>query len=132
MSILVLIVILAISLLLITSSSSVSAKSIATQNNTSISMKIHGTLIVTNKVINEGGGNKRPSDFIVNIHANDPVPSSFQGNSSGTRVQLHMGMYSVTEKKPPGYNLTLSGDCSGGMMSVETKNCTITNFYSKP
>ena len=133
MSILVLIVILAISLLLITSSSYVSAKSIATQNNTSISMnKIHGTLIVTNKVINEGGGNKRPSDFIVNIHANDPVPSSFQGNSSGTRVQLHMGMYSVTEKKPPGYNLTLSGDCSGGMMSVETKNCTITNFYSKP
>ena len=32
---------------------------------------IYGTLIVTNKVINEGGGNKRPSDFTINIHAND-------------------------------------------------------------
>src|SRR5436190_225603 len=29
-----------------------------------------------------------------------------------------------------GYNSTLSGDCSGGMMSVETKKCTITNIYS--
>ena len=83
-------------------------------------------------MINEGGGNKKPSDFTINIHANDPVPSSFPGNSSGNCVQLHMGMYSITETKQPGYNLTLSGDCSGGMMSVETKNCTITNFYSKP
>jgi hypothetical protein len=24
----------------------------------------------------------------------------------------------------------LSGDCSGGMMSVETKKCIITNIYS--
>ena len=36
-----------------------------------------------------------------------------------------MGMYSVTETKPSGYNSTFLGDCSGGMMSVETKNCTI-------
>ena len=42
-----------------------------------------------------------------------------------------MGMYSVTQTKPLGYNSTLSGDCSGGMMSVETKNCTVTNIYSK-
>jgi hypothetical protein len=134
---LILTVISAISILLTAPSSSMYAKS-ATENKTSTSSslpsinQVHGTLIVTNKVINEGGGNKKPSDFTINIHANDPVPSSFPGNSSGTRVQLHMGMYSITETKPPGYNLTLSGDCSGGMMSVETKNCTITNFYSKP
>ncbi len=129
---LVLTVILAISLLTAASNLSMSAKS-AAENKTSISLnKVHGTLIVTNKVINEGGGNKRPSDFTVNIHANDPVPSSFPGNSSGTHIQLHMGMYSVTETRPPGYSLTLSGDCSGGIMSVETKNCTISNFYSKP
>jgi hypothetical protein len=128
MSILVLTVILAISFLLI--ASIMYAKSAAPENKASISTnKVHGALIVTNKVI---GGNKKPSDFTINIHANDPVPSSFPGNSSGTRVQLHMGMYSITEKRPPGYNITLSGDCSGGMMSVETKNCTITNFYSKP
>ena len=61
----------------------------ATENKTSTSSlpsinQVHGTLIVTNKVINEGGGNKKPSDFTINIHANDPVPSSFPGNSSGT------------------------------------------------
>ena len=32
-----------------------------------------------------------------------------------------MGMYSVTESWPPSYNSTLSGDCSGDMMSVETR-----------
>jgi hypothetical protein len=133
---LILTLISAISILLTASSSSMYAKS-ATENKTStLSLpsinQVHGTLIVTSKVINEGGGTKKPSDFTINIHANDPVPSSFPGNSSGTRVQLHMGMFSVTEKRPPSYNLTLSGDCSGGMMSVETKNCNITNFYSKP
>ena len=83
------------------------------------------------KVINEGGGNKKPCDFTIIIHGNDPSPSSFAGNSSGIPVKLHMGMYSVTERGPSGYNSTSSDDCSGGMMSVETKNCTITNIYSK-
>jgi hypothetical protein len=101
------------------------------ENKTSIS-QIEGTVIVTTKVINEGGGNKKPSDFTITVHGNDPSPSSFLGNSSGTRVKLHMGMYSVTEKVLSGYNSTSSDDCSGGMMSVEAKNCTITNIYTKP
>jgi hypothetical protein len=92
---------------------------------------VQGKLIVTEKVVNEGGGNKKPSDFTITVHGNNPSPSSFQGSSSGTAVKLQMGMYSVTETKPSGYNSTLSGDCSGGMMSVETKNCTITNTYSR-
>jgi hypothetical protein len=108
---------------------------ISDENKTSLASpssinQIHGTLIVTQKVINEGGGNKKPSDFMINVHGNDPFPSSFPGNSSGTSVKLHMGMYSITETGPLGYNSTLSGDCSGGMMSVETKKCTITNIYS--
>jgi len=92
---------------------------------------VQGTLVVTEKVVNEGGGNKKPSDFTITVHGNNPSPSSFPGSSSGTAVKLEMGMYSVTETGPSGYNSTLSGDCSGGMMSVETKNCTITNVYSK-
>jgi hypothetical protein len=92
---------------------------------------VQGTLIVTEKVVNEGGGNKKPSDFTITVHGNNPSPSSFPGSSAGTAVKLQMGMYSVIEAGPPGYNSTLSGDCSGGMMSVETKNCTITNMYSK-
>jgi hypothetical protein len=92
---------------------------------------VQGTLVVTEKVVNEGGGNKKPSDFTITVHGNNPSPSSFPGSPSGTAVKLQMGMYSVTETGPSGYNSTLSGDCSGGMMSVETKNCTITNVYSK-
>jgi hypothetical protein len=94
--------------------------------------QVQGIVIVTKKVINEGGGSKKPSDFTITIHGNDPLPSSFPGSSSGTTVKLHMGMYSVTETGPSGYNSSLSDDCSGGVMSVETKKCTITNIYSKP
>lgn len=57
--------------------------------------------------------------------------SSFRGSSSGTAVKLQMGRYSVIETKQSHYNSTFSGDCSGGMMFVETKNCTITDIYFK-
>jgi hypothetical protein len=76
---------------------------------------VQGTLIVTKKVVNEGGGNNKPSDFMITVHGNNPSPSSFPGSSSGTAVKLQMGMYSVTETRPSGYNSTLSGDCSGGI-----------------
>ena len=101
-----------------------------TQNNTlpSTANQIYGTLIVTKNTLNMNGGNNKPSDFTITVHGNNPSPSSFPGSSSGTSVKLEMGMYSVTETGPAGYNSTLSGDCSGGMMSVETKNCTITNM----
>lgn len=94
--------------------------------------QIHGTLIVTKNVINLDGAKNsaKPSDFTITVHGNNPSPSSFQGSSSGTAVKLQMGMYSVTEQGPSGYNSTRSGDCSGGMMSVETKTCKITNTYT--
>jgi hypothetical protein len=108
---------------------------ISAQNKTSslsANNQVQGMVIVTKKVINEGGGDKKPSDFTITIHGNDPSPSSFPGSSSGTTVKLYMGMYSITETGPSGYNSSLSDDCSGGVMSVETKRCTITNTYSKP
>ena len=109
---------------------------ISTENKTSSlpsNNQLQGMVIVTKKVINEGGGDKKPSDFTITIHGNDPSPSSFPGSSSGTTVKLYMGMYSITETGPSGYNSSLSDDCSGGVMSVETKKCTITNiFHSKP
>jgi hypothetical protein len=90
-------------------------------------------LIVTKKVINEGGGgnSKLPSDFTIKIHGNNPSPSLFPGNSSGTIVKLDMGMYSVTESGPSDYNSTSSMDCSGAIMSVEAVKCDITNTYVK-
>lgn len=102
------------------------------QNKTSaaINNTVQGTLIVTTKVNNEGGG--KPSDFTIKVHGNNPSISSFPGNSSGTAVKLDMGMYSVTESGPSDYNSTSSMDCSGAVMSVETIKCEITNTYIKP
>jgi hypothetical protein len=97
-----------------------------------VNNKMQGTLIVIKKVINEGDENsKQPSDFTIKIHGNNPSPSLFPGNSSGTIVKLDMGMYSVTESGPSGYNSTSSMDCSGAIMSVETVKCDITNTYVK-
>jgi Prealbumin-like fold domain len=92
---------------------------------------VEGSLIVTKKVNNEGGGNSQPSDFTINVHGNNPSPSSFPGNSSGTIVKLDMGMYSVTESGPSDYNSTSSMDCSGAVMSIETLKCNLTNTYIK-
>ena len=93
---------------------------------------MQGTLIVTTKVNNEGGGISEPSDFTIKVHGNNPTPSSFPGNSSGTAVKLNMGMYSVIESGPSNYNSSSSMDCSGAVMSVETIRCEITNTYINP
>ena len=93
--------------------------------------KVEGSLNVTKKVINEGGGISQPSDFTISVHGNNPSPTSFPGNSSGTSVKLDMGMYSVTESGPSDYNSTSSMDCSGAVMSIETLKCNLTNTYIK-
>jgi Prealbumin-like fold domain len=96
-----------------------------------INNTVQGTLIVTSKVNNEGGGSSKPSDFIIKVHGNNPSISSFPGNSSATAVKLDMGMYSVTASGPSNYNSSYSMDCSGAVMSVETIKCEITNTYIK-
>ena len=88
--------------------------------------KDQGILIVTVKIVNKPA-QLTPSDIRVTIHGNDPMPNSFRGNISGTSVRLHMGMYSATAIGPAGYTPGFSGDCSGGMMSIETKKCVITD-----
>src|SRR6476646_11567075 len=98
----------------------------------SMNSSMQGILIVTDNIINDGGGSKNASDFIIDIHGNNPSPSSFPGSTSGTTVKLDIGMYSVTQSGSSGYNATYSGDCSGAVMSSETKRCTITNMYIKP
>ena len=90
-----------------------------------------GALIVKVTTLNGGQGRNFSSDFIVNIHANDPVPDVFKGNVSGTVIKLSMGMYSVTTSSIPNYNTSFSSDCNGGIMKVETKNCNIVMAYSK-
>jgi len=100
---------------------------LTTDNN-----KTKGILIVKVTVNNNEIGNKTPSDFIIKLHANDPSPGSFAGNSSGTEVKLGMGMYGISEFPFPDYNTSYSTDCFGGIMSTETKDCTVTNIYNNP
>ena len=90
-----------------------------------------GLLLVKITVNNEGIGNKKPSDFTIKVHANDPSIESFPGSSSGTEIKLGMGMYSVSESPITGYISSFSADCFGGIMHVETRSCAITNTYDK-
>lgn len=90
-----------------------------------------GVLVVKVTTLNGEHGKNLSSDFTVNIHANDPNPDTFKGNSSGTVVKLSMGMYSVTTSLIPHYDSSYSSDCNGGIMKVETKNCNIVMAYSK-
>jgi hypothetical protein len=90
---------------------------------------VKGLLVVKVIVNNKDMGNKTSSDFKINIHANDPIPVSFIGNSNGTNVKLGMGMYSVSQSAFPGYVTTYSSDCFGGIMAAVTKMCVITNDY---
>ena len=110
------------------SNESAQAKATAAATNNTV----QGTLVVTTKVNNEGGGSSQPSDFTIKVHGNNPSNSSFPGNSSGTIIKLDMGMYSVTASGPPFYNSTSSMDCSGAVMSSETIKCEISNTYVKP
>jgi YVTN family beta-propeller protein len=88
-----------------------------------------GEIVVTKRVINEGGGSARPSDFTITVAGNNPTPSSFDGSSSGTTVTLEPGRYSVTENSLPDYTSSSSDDCTGTVQAGETKECTITNEY---
>jgi hypothetical protein len=89
-----------------------------------------GTLLVTKRIVNEGGGEAEPSDFTITVDGNNPTPSSFDGSSSGTTIQLFRGKYKVTESGPTNYNSTLSKECSGNIREGERKECNITNTYS--
>ena len=90
-----------------------------------------GTLLVTKRVVNEGGGEAEPSDFTITVEGNNPTPSSFDGSSSGTTIQLFRGNYKVTESGPTtNYDSTLSKECSGNIREGERRECTITNTYS--
>jgi YVTN family beta-propeller protein len=111
--------------------SSSSASTSDSSNETSNDKPQVGTLVVTKQVINDGGGTKSPSDFIITINGNNPTPSSFRGSSSGTTVELSKGKYEVTESGSiANYNSTLSNECSGTIKVGETKKCTIINTYS--
>jgi YVTN family beta-propeller protein len=97
-------------------------------------------IIVTKKVINEGGGDKKPSDFTITVDGNNPSPSSFDGSSSGTTITISEGSYNVTEEGdsdisydyvPGNYTPSYSSNCAGEIHAGDTLRCTITNKYNQ-
>ncbi len=96
------------------------------------SLPITAKLIVTKKVISNGIGDKKPSDFTITVTGNNPSPSSFSGSSSGTSVTLRAGSYKAIEtERPSGYTTSYSSGCSGTIDAGQTEDCTITNEANK-
>jgi YVTN family beta-propeller protein len=89
-------------------------------------------LRVTKKVVNNGIGDKNPSDFTITVSGNHPSPSSFPGNGrEGTIVSLKPGSYKVSESGPSGYTSSFSSDCSSRIEYNQEKACIITNEAKK-
>ena len=92
-----------------------------------------GFVNVIKQVINNNSGTKQPSDFRIQATGNHPIPSSFNGSSSGTVVQLNAGSYSMTEMADPGYKkVTYSDGRSGSISLGENRTCVITNDDNEP
>jgi Prealbumin-like fold domain len=85
-------------------------------------------LTVIKHVINDDGGTKVASDFIMNVTATAASNDSFAGSEApGTTITLDAGTYSVDEVELSGYTKSLGANCSGTIEVGQTKTCTITN-----
>ena len=79
-------------------------------------------------VINDDAGSAAPSDFTMNVSANNPSVASFFGSDgAGTTVTLEPGPYTVSESGPGGYGPSFSAQCFGTIALGEAKTCTVTN-----
>lgn len=77
-------------------------------------------------VINDNGGTRSASDFVVTISGQNPNVSSFQGTSGSVQVSLGAGSYSIDAASTGSYTISRSTDCSGFIADNETRNCAIT------
>lgn len=100
-----------------------------------------GNLLVIKHVDNTGGGTKTADQFTINVTVNTngetATPDSFSGDESGTLVSITTpkngtSTYSVAEVTDPSYSVSYSPDCTGGVMELQQKVCTITNTYIPP
>jgi hypothetical protein len=87
-----------------------------------------GLLILTTNVINDNGGSKQASDFIINIGGSSAFPSIF--NAAQTPevqiVSIQEGYYSVSVNNTQGYNPSFGNQCEGQIKAGERKSCFIT------
>lgn len=96
----------------------------------------NGTLKVVKNVINDNGGTKTYANFHFTT-SNGGAQQSFDADASDTNHEDGVKTFTLTggtqfnvaetEANQDGYTTTYSGDCSGTIVTGETKTCVITN-----
>jgi hypothetical protein len=85
-------------------------------------------LTVIKKIINDDGGNKTVSEFILKVGSLQVI--------SGVQNTFSAGMYTVSETKDKNYKASFGGDCSSSgrvtLKAGDVKVCVITNNDIKP
>ena len=87
-----------------------------------------GLLLLTSNVINDNGGSKQASDFIINILGSPSFPSSFKAVDTPKVqiVSIQEGYYSVSVNDTQGYKTSFGNQCEGQLKAGEIKSCSIT------
>ena len=87
-----------------------------------------GLLLLTSNVINDNGGSKQASDFIINILGSPAFPSSFKAVDTPKVqiVSIQEGYYSVSVNDTLGYKTSFGNQCEGQLKAGEIKSCSIT------
>ena len=87
-----------------------------------------GFLILTTKVINDNGGSKQASDFIINVLGSPSFPSIFQAAQTPDVqiISIQAGYYSISVNNTQGYNTSFGNQCEGQIKAGEIKSCFIT------
>lgn len=83
-------------------------------------------------VINHNGGSRTANDFVITINGVNPSITSIQGSAGSTQISMGPGAYSIDVSSAGSYQRTRSVDCSGTILSGETKSCSITLEDTNP
>lgn len=87
---------------------------------------ITGILNIITQVVNNNGGTKQANNFILTVDGANGFSTSLNGNTSGQVINIDPGAYQVLASIVNGYTSSLSSDCSGVMLSGNSKTCTVT------
>src|SRR5206468_383884 len=84
-------------------------------------------LIINKAVTNDNGGSLTAANFSGTVSGVTASGGQTWTGASTTLTLTTVGSYSVAENPHPGYDATLSVDCTGTIALGETKTCTVTN-----
>ncbi|HZB64016.1 MAG TPA: hypothetical protein VE307_01775, partial [Nitrososphaeraceae archaeon] len=87
-----------------------------------------GFLILTTNVINDNGGSKQASDFIINVLGSPSFPSILQAAQTPDVqiISIQAGYYSISVNNTQGYDTSFRNQCEGPIKAGEIKSCFIT------